>query len=154
MYRLVYWHDFRNVLLCFVIVSFCLSQRKEMMVFDWSLTSLTHHSCVSVSVVCSVPPCLGPGCSRLPQRPLAALQKEEPGAGGGRADLPVLVSTTLSSYWPSLASHINLRFTSEWHVKTRPRPLFWGKTKATRRLPVWCVFGFSFTWEHLNTHSV
>lgn len=48
----------------------------------------------SLSVVCSVPPCLGPGCSRKPQGPLAALQKEESGAGGGRADLSVLVSTT------------------------------------------------------------
>lgn len=100
--------DLGNVFLCFVIVSDLL-----------------------LSVVCSVPPCLGPGCSRLPQGPLAALQKEESGAGGGRADLSVLVSTT-----GTVLGEKNANMQGEAHqtgnITTWPRPFWGGETKKGR----------------------
>lgn len=43
-------------------------------------------------LVVSVPPYLGPGCQRDPQRPVATLHQKKPCAGGGRAHVPLLVS--------------------------------------------------------------
>lgn len=70
-----------------------------------------------------MPPCLGPGCSRLPQGPLAALQKEESGAGGGRADLSVLVSVTGTEKRPNREAH------QTGNIAAWPRP-FLGEHKG------------------------
>lgn len=56
---------------------------------DVSPSSGSHSS---PALVPPVPPRLGPGRQGLPQGPVAALQEEEPPAGGGRARLPLLVS--------------------------------------------------------------
>lgn len=62
----------------------------------------------------SVPPRLGPGCSRISQRTLAALQEKEPHSGHCRADLSVLVSNSWAGKRiPNSALHINANIRRE-----------------------------------------